>query len=429
MTQKNTWWGYALAALSVLTVALYAAIFAISPLNGEDYALTRQFGDEGILSRLVWIAERSQAQISTWNARLGEQLAIFWLSLPGSWFLIAAVLTFLLLNLLVCGLYGRKALLEKTAISICIIFALWPGYEVFFWRTVHAGYLQPVMISLLCLFFYRDDEAIASFVASKARLALVSIVALLAGLSFENTAVGILIYMLVSFWWLKNKRANLLALLPMAALTAGWLLLITAPSTAVRRAYYLKSIGVGSTDLVYYLGRLYNVQGRFFSTTSPLFIAALIAGVFLWRRVDDRKRFFLMLLPALLVSGSVVAAPYTEARAFLLAWAIMLGLVVEGIYQALQQYPRARIPALLLFTLGLAFPLHTYPLYVDFASKVNARDAAIKQLAGTPACARQTTFALIRDDYRYKYLNNRDVWVRDTPEFMRAYYRCDVVFE
>ena len=88
MTCKITKLGYVFLAISILTISLYMKTSSISPMNGEDYALTRIFENESFLSRLTWIAERSQQQMSEWNARLGEQLAIFWLSMPEIYFLI-----------------------------------------------------------------------------------------------------------------------------------------------------------------------------------------------------------------------------------------------------------------------------------------------------------------------------------------------------
>ena len=206
MTCKITKLGYVFLAISILTISLYMKTSSISPMNGEDYALTRIFENESFLSRLTWIAERSQQQMSEWNARLGEQLAIFWLSMPEIYFLIASTLTFVAFNFLVSSVYsGTKEVIEKTAISICLIFLLWPRMEVFFWKTANAGYFQPIVLSLICIYFYSREEILTKLLESKINLTIVSIVAFLSGLSFENTPIAVSFYMLVSFSLLKKK--------------------------------------------------------------------------------------------------------------------------------------------------------------------------------------------------------------------------------
>ena len=63
----------ALAGIAGVTVLIFGITFFISPLNGEDFALTRQFGAFDLSERLPWVVDRSVQQITEFNARLGEQ--------------------------------------------------------------------------------------------------------------------------------------------------------------------------------------------------------------------------------------------------------------------------------------------------------------------------------------------------------------------
>src|SRR5438034_9496279 len=73
-----------LIAIAPLLLALFAVTFSISPLNGEDYGLSRLDLGQPLLDRLSWITQKSAYQWLHWNARLGEQLSIFWLTMPKS---------------------------------------------------------------------------------------------------------------------------------------------------------------------------------------------------------------------------------------------------------------------------------------------------------------------------------------------------------
>jgi hypothetical protein len=59
----------------IVLLALYGLVFATSPPNEEDFrsVAARPGRPHGSLS---WIAACSLFQIATWNARVGEQMAI-----------------------------------------------------------------------------------------------------------------------------------------------------------------------------------------------------------------------------------------------------------------------------------------------------------------------------------------------------------------
>lgn len=430
MTDKHTKLEYVFLALSILTISLYTTIFSISPMNGEDYALTRIFESESFLYRLTWIAARSHEQMSQWNARLGEQLAIFWLSMPEIYFSIASTIAFVAFNFLVSSIYsGVKGGLEKTAISICLIFLFWPGMEIFFWKTANAGYLQPIVLTLICVYFYSREETITKLLENKINLVIVAMVAFLSGLSFENTPIAVTFYMLVSFSLLKEKKEKLLALLPVGAMMLGWLILITAASTTKRREYYNNVYGVTGYSVDYIADRILDVIRIFFSTSNYLFFASLIALVYIFIYSINRKRVLLNTIPAILIVGSVVAAPYTEPRSFILAWALMLAAVVEATHIAFKNIRFSRMLALFIFSLSLVYQIKTYQIYTDFAKLLNDRDHFIRSKMGTTECSTGVEVKQIQTNYSYRFLNNRDEWFNANPGFVSKYYNCNILMK
>lgn len=390
----------------VLSALAFARIFHLSPLNGEDYALTATFHGMGWGERLSWIADRALLQAREWNARLGEMLAILWLSLPRPLFTLVACVSF-------------------------IAFALWPGMELFFWRTVHAGYLQPLVLTLACMVLYRDAAAIDRLRGSLPRCAAACVLGLLAGLSFENTPVALVIFLLASLALAGRDAWSVRTLAPVVATALGWLALVSAPSTTHRRQYYADVFAVPEFGIDYLLRRIEDVWSVFWGSAPALFLLGLAALVWLCAscRRADVLRVLLLGATAALVVASVVAVPYTEPRAFSLAWALLFAIVVGGVHHACERAPALRPLAAVaaLWSLGTAWTVHGY--YADFAARIAQRDRIIAAQASTPACESGIVVEEIRAAYPYRYLNNRDQWVRTNPAYMRMYYGCAVRVE
>lgn len=423
-------WQRALIAFSFLSLVLFTATFTIAPLNGEDYALTRLFGDAGIAERLVWVLARSHVQITEWNARLGEQLSILWLSMPKVYFILAATSFFVLFNALVALTFsGRTGWPIKSAISVSLLFLFWPGLEVFFWDTANAGFFQPITLTMLCFVFYTSQGSMDYLLGNKLRLALVCLLALLAGLSFENTPVAVVIFMLISFYQMEGKVSRRLALLPPLAMVAGWLILVTADSTAIRRAHYSKVFGFTGYNMDFFAMRTVEVTRVFFTTSGFLFLAACLAFTYVYLQSIRRPRLLLLILPAILTVGSVVAAPYTEPRAFAFAWTLMFAVIVEAVYQISKKYPEWRIILISGFFVSLLFQLKSFNIYADFSEKMATRDLYIKSKLYDADCATGIAVAGVKTDASYRYLNNRDEWYQQNPEFLAKYYGCKVLIK
>lgn len=423
-------WNAALWAVAAVALGAYVWIFMLSPMNGEDYALTRVFDGQGLLERLAWIVERAQLQAREWNARLGEMLAIFWLSMPAGVFTLVAAFTFVAFAYLVARVVPAPESGSNTAFALAALFALWPGMELFFWRTVQAGYLQPLTITLACFYCYRDDAAIRRIAQSPVWCGWVALLGLLAGLSFENTPVALLVFLTGSLLLAGREVIGVRTVLPLLTTAIGWLVLVTAPSTTHRRHFYAEVFGGTNPDFDYYWGRAVDVATVFYLTGFWLIVPAGVALAYLLlvgRGV--RLRLLLLVLSAVLLVGSVAAAPYTEPRAFSLAWALMAAVVLGAVNRLFHRHAALR-PVIVLAAAGmLYFAVVAYGHYADFAARVAERDALIAQQSTTPACREGIRVPYIDHLYPYRYLNNRDIWVRDSPAYMQMYHGCVIVTE
>ncbi|WIX33803.1 DUF6056 family protein [Salinicola sp. JS01] len=314
---------------------------------------------------------------------------------------------------------------------MALVFPLWPGLELFFWQTVVAGYLHPLILNLICLVAFTSAARIRALSARPGLLVVSTVIAFLAGFSFENMPVAVAIYLLVAWGSLPDRWKQVRALwVPLGMLT-GWAALMLMPSTAYRRAFYRDIYGVGDTDLGYYLGRAWDVTMTFFGTAWPLILAALVALAwlaFLHRGALTRydPRVWYLLLPAILTVGSVAAAPYTEPRAFLLTWVIMWAFVTEALDRLWQAGEiRRAVVALVLAVSSMGFGSWVVLIYNDVSTAFDAREARIIEHLNTPSCQQGLAIAPLSFDYGYRYFNNRDAWtIQNLDPIGSSYYGC-----
>ena len=417
-------------SIALITLITYAVVFTISPVNGEDFALGRKFTNESFAFRLESITGRSLNQIKTWNARLGEQLAIFWLSWPRLYFTLAAVAAFASFNFLLAAIAsdGTKRV-EKTAISMGIIFALWPGMELFFWGTANAGYLQPLVLFLICIYFYRNEPAVSRLNQSTGLVVFVSLTAFFAGLSFETVPIAVLAYLALTVFFCKEKLISWKTVIPLVTMAMGWALLVTAPSTFIRRAYYASAFKTNGYSFDYLITRFGDVLHVFYTTTQPLLIAYGIAFLYLVRKKDLRKQLFFFLVTGCLTIFSVSAAPYTEPRAFSLAWALMYAVVLAGVFDLMTQHWSVKLLLVPILVGLLYFPAVAYSLYSQFADEMNTRDAIIRHKVDAGKCKQGITVKSITTKYEYRYLLNRDEWYKNAADQLGYYYNCKIIVE
>jgi len=413
--------------MPLIIIGLYSSIFAIIPFYGEDFGLSKLFNNEGAIQRLLWAIDRAIYQASNWNARLGELNAIIQLSLPKVLFIISSFASLILLNSIISVSLFKSHFTSKFFISLGALFVFWPGMEVFFWKTVNAGYLQPMLLSFPCLYFYNRRDTLEQLNRNTFLLAVSSVLLFMLGFSFENVAPALVIYALFSMWL--YKKIGLVKLyIPLVFMISGWWMLMSMPSTAYRSNFYKEMFSSDYSNYEYVLSRVIDVVLVFFQSTFSLFLAALIASLYLFRVRGKTIELLLPLIPIVLVVGSIILSPYTEPRSFLLAWVIMFCYVVEGLHAFFMQNKNYGTYVILaLYVSSFYILIKAYNIYDEFSYQANNRHHEII-LNIEKGCNIPTNVNEIinKENYTYKYINNRDEWYLGNLDQISRFYGCTV---
>ncbi|KHA72105.1 hypothetical protein NZ35_17125 [Pseudomonas chlororaphis] len=421
-----------------LLMLLSVLIFAVSPMNGEDYALTKPFIDASFFERASWAIERSIHQSTSWNARLGEQLAIFWLAMPKVWFSVANLISMTLFTFLL-ALYAtpqrkwsRNSLMLSSLLVVSAFFLIWPRLEIFFWQTTAAGYLQPLVATLLLLLPFYSSRVCRSLLSTWPSTAVLALLGLLCGLSFENVPPALLPYMALIIFFHFKEKSEFRIQLGMIALAyfVGWALLMNAPSTHARTAYYVHALNLPEESIGYLLAKGFTVLHTFATVSAPLLVTLVtvfIISLFLktkpWRLPIE---FYLLFLPAALCVASVIKAPYIEPRAFTLTWAILIIVIVRLTYKILQSSPErlAQAATILLGTVSVGLAGQVFFEYLDYSRKVSIRTDYIIEKQSSNECKEGLTIHTFPITSDIRLINNREDWVANNLPQVSNYFSC-----
>nr|WP_128755128.1 DUF6056 family protein [Pantoea vagans] len=399
-----------MAIFSLVIYSIYLSIVFIAPKMGEDYGLTKHFIDGGLIQRLSFAAAKSSMQISGWNARLGEQIAIFELSLP-HWmsvmFYSLSVIPFMYCLSLLSGAQEKGQRILVALICMVMLFVLWPGMEVFFWKTANSEYLQPMILVMATAFAYSKKERLERLKSRKLTFGTYLVVCLLSGLSFENVPLALSVALLLLC--VVENRKGISNYLPIISIMTGWTILMLAPSTKIRKAYYDSTINKGSDFAAYYISRFVDVCAKFFETTSVMLVIAIAACCYLQKKGKLTAYHYSMIAASILVVGSMMASPYTEPRGFLFAWCVMFSFVAYAISELIQPV-KTKNTLVAPFILSLFFGLYTFNIYSEVSFKSNEREAKILSAYGTKECETGVKVSHLNTDAGYRYINNRDDW-------------------
>jgi len=424
----------------IVLLALYGLVFATSPLNGEDFALSRLAHARSPYGSLSWIAARSLFQIATWNARVGEQLAIFWMEMPTPWFVAANVLTFALFCWCITALARRSLAPDMSAINGWVVtnglcWLVWPRMEIFFWRTAAAEYLQPLVLTLLLVMAFVIPDFRRVLVRNHLLMVLILICAVLAGASFENTPPAILVCLLPYLVFLWRHGGEGVKQLAAAALayTTGWVLLMVAPSTHIRSAYYHTALHLPELSPSVALARISDSWRELFLSSPELLLVflgcATAAGLMRKRLIITFPSPGWLLVSGVLSFQAVSLAPYTDARSFVFLWATLLVFVVS-FFSSLESAGYARTCRVTVFTLGLAalaFGTGVYGEYARFADQANRRIETILETKGARPCITGLALPVLTTQATPRILANRDAWVIGNLDQVDAYFGCKVL--
>lgn len=315
----------------------------------------------------------------------------------------------------------------KTLVALTLIFAVWPRMETFFWSTAAAGYLQPILLCLFLVRMYATSESVWALHRSRSQWMWLSAASFLAGLSFENIPLAIAPFLIGSLCIEGRRAISHRTVSPIVALLAGWLTLVLAASTGQRQAYYAGVLGHHELTLGVLLSRLPHTVDVFFSSARVLTVLALVCLVLIWRHSRERRRLAMLAGLVLLVALSVVAAPYIEPRAFILAWAVMFSLCVTAITQAALRFRRGVALYAVAALLMLGFPLMALGYYQQLRMDSGIPDARIRQARSTPECTAGVPVTLTDRWYPRRLVSPRNDWYRANPEQAGAYYGCEIL--
>ncbi|WP_210515192.1 DUF6056 family protein [Pantoea ananatis] len=413
-----------LLLFSMISFALFTAIVIMAPMTGEDYGLTKLFHDESFFQRISYAIDKSSNQISGWNARLGEQIAIFELSLP-RWMSIFIYCfsfpAFAAAVAMVCSKDDGNGWKYTSKYAAGLIFLLWPGMEVFFWKTANSGYLQPMILTMLAVIPYSGRFYIESLKERKHILIPYLIICTLAGLSFENVPFALCISLVILCIW--DGRKKLINYLPVVFMFLGWLILIMAPSTSARIDYYSSVMPSSKDHLTQYASRFFDVVSTFFSTSSIILSLSILSVLYLSYTNRFTKYHACLIIASLLVVGSMMASPYTEARGFLFAWCVMYSFICYACHKAFDRFGLSIGTTALMF-FSLCFGIYTLCIYTSYGEKLKMRESDIIGSIGTEKCRNGYEIGIINDHHGYRYLNNRDEWYFYNMIGKSDYYGC-----
>lgn len=411
---------------AIAIACLYVLSFMYSPLNGEDYGLTKRFTTESITERLSWAFERSVHQIDSWNARLGEQLSIFTLSLPDYTFLLVAVISITILCYVISTLLfddGRKA--SSLVLGVIFVFLLWPGFELFTWRTVITGYTVPMLLTLAVIRKFMTPSRRAMLIDNRIQMVLYCFAGFLSGLSFENVPVAS-IFFLVATLVMNKQLKTWLSLVPASVLT-GWIFLVTAPSTTFRRIKYHEWY---HKDIPFFdgiQGRVIDVVSVFAQTSTIVFIAAILALAYLYHKKLVFKEHDLLLISSVLVVGSMVASPYTEARSFMFAWCVMIAFVVAAVKTLLDTDWRYNFAIIAVAFIALYVSKELYHQTREFYEPMHSRESLVEERLKSSECGSGIKVGIVKGFDDYRYVNNRDEWYYYNLPLVSEYYGCKII--
>ncbi|WP_208526124.1 DUF6056 family protein, partial [Escherichia coli] len=253
---------------------------------------------------------------------------------------------------------------------------------------------------------------------------LVPALGFLTGLSFENVPVATVFFMTLVLF-LKRKLFSRLSLIPLFTFL-GWFVLILAPSTRYRSHMYNQWYHHGNSLLYRIPERTLDVINVFFSTTWLLFYCSVAAVIFLARRRLMKLEHWLLIASAAMVSGTMIASPYTEARSFMFSWCVMISFIAYAILN-IKNKMASIITSILIAVMSLSVGYKTYSENISYNEMVRKRSDYIESLLNTDYCKTGIKIDLIKNKYDYRYVNNRDEWFYRNTTHLKEYYGCEFI--
>lgn len=451
--------------VNILTIIGIMIFFFIINNNvemmGEDFALISFYPGNPPTSwgeYINSIIRRIIDQMANWNIRIGEQISIIFGSMNKIYFNIGnTIMSVVYICIIPVYAFGESFSLKKKKhllaiiLSFMLIIIFQPTLgEIFFWRTGSCNYLWAILILLIFAIPLRMLINNNDIIGNKKFVAfLYTIGGFFAGLTNENTVIvfislyiGIIVYRKYS-----KKKIHIWVWSSFITLLLGFIVMLKAPSTAIRIQTYKDIFGIETVTVRDYVHRTQNVIGRFFNDNRYfiiiLFILIILYVVLNYEQITAmiRKKevgkFSLiiqnlaMLGGASLSVGALIGAPYVETRAFLMADFFILVTIIIIVDEILKedkkliQYSACFIGGI-IFILCMYNCYEIYNTYKEYHNFVEQREESISsaKLEGAQS--------IMIQPYEFennRILNTREDYIQSNKAYVEGYYNIEILFD
>lgn len=455
--------------LSFLLVFLSFCLFLLTinfltPIMGEDIVLAPwpyHTPPSGFLAQANAVVHKIIEQSTQWNMRLGESLTIATAAFDKNVFNImnTCVLACFMVLLFVYA-FGRfpdwKSPKEALAILtlICLLLVFHPILgELFFWKSGVLNHTWGVAILLFFAVPYRlKATGNYSFQYGPIKTILYCAAGILAGITIENTGAIIIIMIISLLSWnffIHKEKPTTASILGVIGLAIGVTILITAPSTTLRREYYATvDIGAGLSGLSLYIYRFKGILKDYIYSTRPALI--LLAGemtilLFMFRSqilgtIRTRKlinhtlqNIFIdlaILLFSCIAIVALITVPYYAVgnRGIAFHWFILYTMIAYFGYEIWSRTNLAVqlfVAAISIFTF-VSMAAEIYPQYLDLYQKAKQREDSLNsQIASGQVPIILDTL----DIKRTRVLETREDWFlfNANTQLAKYYYQVDSI--
>lgn len=371
------------------------------PRIGEDFALSIPYSTSKIslMEKISDIFTKIFQHSLGWNARLGEQLAILFLSFDKTFFnLINIFITIVYCFLVLTYAKGDfpKTDFETSYIffvTFMMFFLLPKSGDLFLWASVATNYLWGSFLLILFFLPYRIWLSGRNFFLHKSKIyyGIFICLGILAGMTNENTVLAIVGMILISYFLHRIKAIDTISppnwfWIGLPFLLIGYFYLLLSPSTKMRRDYYLQAYGISQQGISDYILKAPELIIQYFSNSKNLLFVFLLFALLLFyinrkgKQDLHNKNNIRISIFLFLISFSSVAvlifAPYFESRTLLLNWFFLFAIIANFMYEF---YPLKKliilstIPVLLFGLLNLSkLSICTFNLSIEAQNrKVN----------------------------------------------------------
>lgn len=340
--------------LIIICILIVIALNFIMPRIGEDFALSVPYSHDQIslIEKSTEIFSKIVQHSTGWNARLGEQLAILFLSFNKTFFNILNIfITIIYCYLVLIYANGDFPKIDiKTSyiflITFTMFFLLPKSGDLFLWTSVATNYLWSSFLLILFFLPYRLWLSGRDIFLHKPNvyIGFFAFLAILAGMTNENTVIAVIGMIVIGYFLHRFNIVNTISppkwfWTGLPFLLFGYSYLLLSPSTKMRRDYYLQAFGISSHGISDFIVKVPEVLSQYFTNSKNLliifFIFCLLLMIFQRKSIlssnyENKNNLKISIYLLLISYTSVVVlilAPYFESRALLLNWFFLLVII------------------------------------------------------------------------------------------------------